>query len=146
MQLLDCLFDIIIGHTHIFSVRGIPGDVIFKQTQTPYDVPGNWPSVERGVWLSKLASYAGGTVHGSPEKCYDSHIISKTDDEVFERVAKMIWFQTLSNQFHWLPRNGLKCWKSAVVSHYLKTCSSIAFKPFVYPHRMFTEIIPFRAT
>ena len=99
MQLLDYLFDIIIGHTPIFSVRGIPGDVIFKQTQTPYDVPGNWPSVERGVWLSKLASYAGGTVHGSPEKCYDSHIISKTDDEVFERVAKWFGFRPWRTNF-----------------------------------------------
>ena len=39
------------------------GAMMFKQTQTPFDVPGNWPGVEGGGWLSKLARYAGATVH-----------------------------------------------------------------------------------
>ena len=38
------------------------GAMMFKQTQTPFDVPGNWPCVEGGGWLSSLASYAGATV------------------------------------------------------------------------------------
>ena len=28
---------------------------MFKQTQTPFDVPGNWPCVEEGGWLSKAS-------------------------------------------------------------------------------------------
>ena len=53
----------------VLSVRGMLGAMMFKQTQTPFDVPGNWPGVEGGGWLSQLTSYAGATVHSPPEKC-----------------------------------------------------------------------------
>ena len=44
------------------------GAMMFKQTQTPFDVLGNWPGVEGGGWLSYLASYVGATVHRPLEK------------------------------------------------------------------------------
>ena len=37
---------------HLFlSVRYMNGAMMFKQTQTPFDVLGNWPGVEGGGWL-----------------------------------------------------------------------------------------------
>ena len=51
----------------VLSVRGMLGVMMFKQTPTPFDVPG--PGVEGGGWLSQLASYVGATVHSPPEKC-----------------------------------------------------------------------------
>ena len=41
------------GKIHmVSSVSGMLGAMLFKQTQTPFDVPGNWPGVEEGGWLS----------------------------------------------------------------------------------------------
>ena len=54
---------------HLFlSVRVMNGAMMFKQTQTSFDVLANWPGVEGGGWLSKLASYEGATFHRHPEK------------------------------------------------------------------------------
>ena len=35
------------------------GAMMFKQTQTPFDVPGNWPGVEGGGWLLEAVLLPG---------------------------------------------------------------------------------------
>ena len=71
--LLYCLYSIIglffcYNYRKIFLFKGMSGAVMFKQTQTPFDVQGNWLGVKGGVWLSELASNAGVTFHRRPEK------------------------------------------------------------------------------
>ena len=46
----------------------MPRDVVFKQ-KTLFDVSRKMQGVEGGGWLSKLASYAGATLHRPREKC-----------------------------------------------------------------------------
>ena len=41
----------------------MPGAVMFKQTETTFDVAGNRSVVEGGGWLLWLASYVATTVH-----------------------------------------------------------------------------------
>ena len=39
-------------NTRSFISQGYAWGCDFKQTQTPFDVSGNWPGVEEGGWLS----------------------------------------------------------------------------------------------
>ena len=36
----------------VLSASGMPEAMMLKQTQTAFDVQGNWPGVEGGGWLS----------------------------------------------------------------------------------------------